>query len=210
MGSAVLWARGRRSGRLPRGFWRLWTVVAAARAAQFVEPFLPVLLAVQLRAGPGAIAAVLLVQQAAAVLGFGALGPLSTRLGVAGGLRLGLVAAAGALSVRLPVDRSRGGGGPGQRPAGMARSARRPFWLVIVAVAPATALMFQAFSGLAVALPESQYRTVVLVNAVVLVLGQGLTGALVRRVPAAVALAGATLLLGAGIAGQAVLPFAGR
>ncbi len=84
---------------LPAGFWRVLTVVGAARAAQFVEPFLPLLLLGALGAAPAVAAAVLLAQQAAAVAGFLVVGWLTNRLGVAVTLRLGLVTAAGAAGV---------------------------------------------------------------------------------------------------------------
>lgn len=41
---------------LPATFWRGWTVMALGRLAQFVEPFLPVLLLAQLGADPTAAA----------------------------------------------------------------------------------------------------------------------------------------------------------
>jgi hypothetical protein len=290
-------------------------VVAVGRAAQFVEPFLPVLLVDNLQAQPASVSTVLLLQQAAAVAGFLLLGRLSVRVGVAavtttglavgaaatgvlavadsmawviagaaafalaaalwrasafalvplalksnptgtnssrssdradattvraraagmivlasnvgamlsaavgavGGrvrvmfaVQAGMTALAAALSLRLRNwERTAATTGGSDAPPGSARSGRGAFWLVIAAVAPATALMFQAFSGLAVALPESQYRMMVLINAAVLVLGQGLTGWLVRRVPAAVALAAATVALGLGVSAQAALPYAG-
>ncbi|HEX2064659.1 MAG TPA: hypothetical protein VHE80_09590, partial [Acidimicrobiales bacterium] len=70
-------------GRLPRAFWRAWLVVAVSRSAQFVEPFLPLLLLGGLAATPATLAAVLLAQQSAAVVGFVGLGPLTARFGVA-------------------------------------------------------------------------------------------------------------------------------
>lgn len=65
---------------------------------------------------------------------------------------------------------------------------------------PATALMFQAFSGLALLLEDTEYRAMVLVNAVVLVCGQPAVMALARRMSAGLLLALATAGLAVGMA----------
>jgi hypothetical protein len=285
-------------------------VVAAARSAQFVEPFLPLLLLVALDAGPTTVAAVLLGQQSAAVAGFVALGLVSSRWRVLALLRLGLVGSAagcaalavapgvwvaalgavafgfsaalwrGAAQAMLPLSLTEGAGTeagvrgsdagatrsrafglvvvasnagallsaaagaaglpiramfviqavalgagllltvrvPPPRvvrppstllPVGGGKPARRAmvrFWLMALAIAPATAVMFQAFSGLALALTPTQYRTMVVVNAATLVLGQPVISWVTRRVSAAAALAGATAVMGAGMAVQIRLP----
>lgn len=288
-------------------FWRTWVVVVTTRSAQFVEPFLPVLLLAVLSASPGTTAAVLLVQQAAATLGYLSTGRLVGLIGHHSALRIGLAvsaaaaavlatanqagtvavaaatygagsslwktvtlslvpvalgseaaashparlrsrafglivlasnagavlsAAAGAagvpvrlllatqavsttagllLTVRLP--RVTAGGPPTRATASPAtaphvRGGRWALVTLVLAVAPSTALMFQAFSALAVALPADRYRVMVLVNAVVLVVGQPLVAWFIRRVSSASALGISTLVLGTGIAAQAMWPAA--
>jgi hypothetical protein len=302
-------------GRLPRAFWRAWLVVAVSRSAQFVEPFLPLLLLRGLAATPATLAAVLLAQQSAAVVGFVGLGPLADRFGVATTMRIGLagamvtagvmaavpetlavgtaavgygaasalwrgaaqalvplslaaadsprdapsstsgesavrarafgllvlasnagslasaaVGAAGApvramiaaqaaatgvgllLSTTLPrapgADATVAQPGMTVRAASAVRRERLAFWLVVAAVVPATALMFQAFSGLAVVFSVAQYRWMVLVNAAVLVLAQPAVAWILRRVSAVNALAVAGAGLGVGMALQARYPHA--
>lgn len=283
---------------LPAAFWRGWAVMALGRLAQFVEPFLPVLLLTQLDAGPAAAAAVLLAGQLAATAGAAVAGAVMDRWGRRRILRMGLVAAGvscGALAVapHLGIAAAaavvygiasaswRGAAGAGV-PAVLAgagvpastrtvafglliwasnlgavvsatvgaagapvrvliaaqgvllvltavlarilpsedtgsretddhpepgvltpRLARVPdpgLWLLALAVAPATALMFQAFSGLAILLSPADYRLMVLVNALVLVAGQPLVAWVARRVPAGPLLAVAGLGLAAGLA----------
>jgi hypothetical protein len=302
----------RSAGRLPRAFWQAWLVVAVSRSAQFVEPFLPLLLLRGLDATPSTLAAVLLAQQGAAVVGFVGLGPLAARFGVAATMRVGFAGAMvtagvmaavpqvvavamaafgygaasalwrgaaqglvplslstvdsppdaasgarGASAVRARafgllvlasnvgalVSAAVGAAGAPVRPMIAAQAAavgvglllsttlRRPaaevaaarpgmtvrapsavrrerlaFWLVVVAVVPATALMFQAFSGLAVVFSAAQYRSMVLVNAAVLVFAQPAVGWVLRRVSAAGALAVACAGLGVGMAVQARYP----
>lgn len=291
---------------LPGAFWRGWTVMAMGRLAQFVEPFLPVLLLVQFGAGATAAAGVLLAAQLASTAGSAAAGaamdrwgrrrvlrvglsaagvscgalalaphlgvaavaavvygvastswrgaagavvpavlagsgvPASTRtvafglliwasnLGAVASASVGatgapvhlLIAAQGGLLVLtavlariLPDDNTHRGdhggtGDDGRDPATVTpRPARVPdagLWLLALAVAPATALMFQAFSGLAILLPPADYRLMVLVNALVLVAGQPLVAWTARRVPAGPLLAVAGLGLAAGLALHAV------
>lgn len=78
---------------LPGAFWRGWAVLALGRLAQFVEPFLPVLLLAQLGAGATAAAGVLLAAQLAATAGSAAAGAVMDRWGRRRVLRLGLAAA---------------------------------------------------------------------------------------------------------------------
>jgi hypothetical protein len=299
-------------GNLPRAFWQGWLVVAVSRSAQFIEPFLPLLLLRGLDATPGTLAAVLLAQQSAAVMGYVGLGPLASRIGVGAAMRVGLAGAmvaggvmaavpdivavataafgygaasalwrgaaqalvplslsmadsppdgasgaAGAAAVRArafgllvlasnmgalasaavgaagapvrvmisaqaaamgiglllsttlrrPVaDTAVGHAGMTVRTVSAVRRERLVFWLFVAAVAPATALMFQAFSGLAVVFSGGQYRSMVLVNAAVLVLAQPAVGWVLRRVSAAGALAVACAGLGVGMAFQARHP----
>ena len=78
-------------------------------------------------------------------------------------------------------------------------------WLLGLAYAPFTIVMFQAFAGLAEVFEESDYRLMVLVNAVTLVASPLVLWRAVARVPGAVALCAAGALQGAGIAGAALL-----
>ncbi|HXV94024.1 MAG TPA: hypothetical protein VD813_12040, partial [Pseudonocardia sp.] len=110
-----------------------------------------------------------------------------------------LVAAALAGIVRGP----RPDPGLGAAPGAAGNGTRRPdpgLRVLAAAVAPATALVFQAFSGLALLLDDSAYRAMVLVNALVLVAAQPVVMALARRVRAGPLLATATGVLGAGMA----------
>ncbi len=284
---------------LPRAFWRMLSVVGLGRLAQFVEPFLPVLLLVDLAAPAPAVAGVLLATQLAATAGVAIAGVATDRFGARPVLHVGLtlssVAAAGlalaptlasaavaamvygvaaaswraaaqtlvpaalthantsarvrASAFGLLVWASNLGAvasatvgalgapvhtmiaaqaatlaatallarvlppGYPQRDAsdagGRTPMVLRPrlqhvpdagLWLVALAVAPATMLMFQAFSGLAVLLTPADYRLIVLLNAVVLVTGQPLVAAATRRIPAGIALAGAGVALALGLA----------
>lgn len=284
---------------LPRAFWRGWSVVAVGRLAQFVEPFLPVLLLLELDASTQAVAAVLLAAQLSATAGVAVAGAATDRLGARRVLRLGLalatLAAAGlAAAPGLPaaaaaamvygvaaaswraaaqalvpaaladaassqarasafgllvwasnlgavISAAVGAAGAPVRamiaaqavmllaaallarilpaagpstPERLAPAAGVPMvlrarvrhvpdaglWLVALAVAPATMLMFQAFSGLAVLLAPADYRLMVLANAVVLVAGQPIVAAAIRRIPAGIALAVAGVALALGLA----------
>ena len=82
------------------------------------------------------------------------------------------------------------------------RSQRGLLWLSLAFV-PATMLMFQAFSGLAVLLPPEDYRTMVLVNAVVLVAAQPLLDPVVQRVGVTAVVAGGIGAMAVGMAAQA-------
>ena len=64
------------------------------RSAQFVEPFLPVLLLVELRATSELVAGVLVAAQLAATVGVAAAGPLMDRWGPVRVLRVALVGSA--------------------------------------------------------------------------------------------------------------------
>jgi MFS family permease len=79
---------------LPGTFWRGWLVVVLARSAQFVEPFLPVLLLVELRATSELVAGVLVAAQLAATVGVAAAGPLMDRWGPVRVLRVALAGSA--------------------------------------------------------------------------------------------------------------------
>ena len=79
---------------LPGTFWRGWLVVVLGRSAQFVEPFLPVLLLVELRATSELVAGVLVAAQLAATVGVAAAGPLLDRWGPVRVLRVALVGSA--------------------------------------------------------------------------------------------------------------------
>jgi hypothetical protein len=271
---------------------RVLGVAALARAGQFVEAFLAVLVADRAGAGAAVVGIVLLLQQAGATAGSAIAGPAVDRLGARLVATCGLVtaalsvlvlaateqvpallAAAGAYGLAssgwrlaLQAALARGvatgtaasGNGaadrraqaygalvwvsnagallsgvlavagvpiraafaaqaillaaaavaaallPGGRRAGVQSVRRRPvdpkLWVVAAAFAPATLVMFQAFSGLAVALEADAYRRMVVVNAAVLVLGQPVVRVLARRLPAGALLAGSALILGVGIA----------
>jgi MFS family permease len=89
------------------------------------------------------------------------------------------------------------------------RSGERPrvdrnLIVVALACAPATFVMFQAFSGLAVVYDEGPYRAMVFINAGVLVFGQPVVRRMADRVGAGNLLAGATLMLGAGVGSAAL------
>ena len=79
------------------------------------------------------------------------------------------------------------------------------FWLLALGYAPFTMVMFQAFSGLAQVFEESDYRRMVLVNAVTLVVLSPLLWRFVAQVEGALAIAVAGALQGAGIAAAAIL-----
>ena len=79
------------------------------------------------------------------------------------------------------------------------------FWLLALGYAPFTMVMFQAFSGLAQVFEESEYRRMVLVNAVTLVVLSPLLWRFVAQVEGALAIALAGALQGAGIAAAAIL-----
>lgn len=304
----------KRGGRpLPTVFWRAWWVVLVARAAQFVEAFLPLLLLQGIGASAGGTAVVLVVQQLASTLTYWGEGRLVRRFGLTGVIRWGLLGSAVAVaglatahsvatgavaaavygassgawrsavqaavpsvlataqtdpdtgdaaddaSVRsrafgaifwaanlgaiasaaaaawgvplralfavqalttsaafllswlLPSSVGRAGSLPhvpdSQAPtAADAHRARRNTRLLMLAFVPATVLMFQAFGGLAVAMPPDAYRQMVLVNAVVLVLAQPLTLPLLKWAGATAATVGGIVAMAVGIAAQALWP----
>ena len=79
----------------------------------------------------------------------------------------------------------------------------------MIAFVPSTMVMFQAFGGLAVAMPaDACPDEMVLVNATVLVLGQPLMTPVFRRFGAAPTTVVAILAMSVGIASQAVWPYA--
>lgn len=301
---------------LPPAFRRVWIVVLTARAAQFVEALLPLLLLQSIGTNPAITAAVLVAQQLGATLAYAAVGGMVRRMGLIAVLRWGLLGSAASVAalaiaqsappaaaaaslfgatsgawraaVQALVPRTLTGphstrvsdasaqenddsvlrarafgaifwaanaGAIASAAAGAAglplrglftaqaattaaaflisfvlptnadqlgppavtpqsqqptpadlRHARRASRSLIAAFLPATVIMFQAFSGLAVAMPAGAYRQMVLVNAVVLVLGQPLTALLLRNVGATTATVTAVLAMAAGIAAQAVWP----
>ena len=106
--------------------------------------------------------------------------------------------AAGLLPRTHPAARSGDGGSPGFRevPAHM--------WVLAIAYAPLTMVMFQAFSGLAQIFDDTDYRTMVLVNAVVLVAFPPLLWSVATRVDGVHAIAAAGTVQGVGIAAAAI------
>lgn len=87
-----------------------------------------------------------------------------------------------------------------------ARRARRRVRYLVLAFVPATMLMFQAFSGLAVLMPSDEYRQMVLVNAAVLVFAQPIVTPLLRLLGTAGATIAAVAAMAVGISAQAVWP----
>ena len=87
-----------------------------------------------------------------------------------------------------------------------ARRARRRVRYLVLAFIPATMLMFQAFSGLAVLMPTEGYRQMVLVNAAVLVFAQPVVTPLLRLLGTAGATIAAVAAMAVGISAQAVWP----
>ena len=81
----------------------------------------------------------------------------------------------------------------------------RAMWLLAFAYAPLTAVMFQAFAGLAVVFEDADYRLMVLTNAATLVLFPLVLWRVVTRLDGLLALVGAALLQGVGIAAAAIL-----
>jgi hypothetical protein len=77
-------------------------------------------------------------------------------------------------------------------------------WLLAIAYAPMTMVMFQAFAGLAEIFDEPEYRTMVLVNALVLVAFPPALWALAPRVDGVRAIAAAAAAQGAGMAVAAI------
>lgn len=293
-------------------------MVLTARAAQFVEAFLPLLLLQSIGVSTGVTAVVLVAQQVSSTLANAAAGWLVRRLGLIGVVRWGLLGSALAVAILAIADSAlvaaagaavfgatsgawrtavqamvpttltapesvEGGGGAasrGEEPDAVLRSrafgaifwaanagaimsagagaaglplrslfaaqaistvaafvlswtipqhidqvhslavapdtqrptradvkrARRETWVLIVAFVPATMLMFQAFGGLAVVMPDDAYRQMVLVNAVVLVVGQPLTVPLLRVLGATTATVAAIVAMAVGIAAQAPWP----
>ena len=106
--------------------------------------------------------------------------------------------AAGLLPRAHPAARTGDSVSPGFRdvPAHM--------WLLAIAYAPLTMVMFQAFSGLAQIFDEREYRTMILVNAVVLVVFPPLLWSIAARVDGVHALAAAGTVQGVGIAAAAI------
>lgn len=300
---------------LPSTFWRAGSVVLVARAAQFVEAFLPLLFLQSLGAGPGATAVVLVAQQAASTAAYAVEGRLVRRLGLTRVLRWGLAGSAVAVGMLAQAESTLVGGiaaatfgatsgawraavqamvpailiadtpaadaapaldGGGsdlrsraygalflvanvgaiasaaagaaglplralftiqagttagaflltwilprglgavdslprvpeskQPTAADVRRARRQTRLMMVAFVPATMLMFQAFGGLAVSMPAGDYRVMVLVNAVTLVVAQPFITPLLRVLGASVASIAAIIAMAVGIAAQTFWP----
>lgn len=108
----------------------------------------------------------------------------------AAALALAALAAAGMLPKHRP--------GP-IRPAGF-RSVPRAVWLLALAYAPFTMVMFQAFAGLAEVFADEEYRRMVLVNATTLVVFPLLLWRVVSALEGVTALCVAGALQGAGIA----------
>jgi hypothetical protein len=108
-----------------------------------------------------------------------------------------LVAAA-LLPRRHPAARTGDSASPGFRdvPAHM--------WVLAIAYAPLTMVMFQAFSGLAQIFDDGDYRTMILVNAVVLVVFPPLLWSIAARVDGVHAIAAAGTVQGVGIAAAAI------
>lgn len=95
-----------------------------------------------------------------------------------------------------------------QRPtAADTRHSRRDARLLLLAFVPATMLMFQAFGGLAVAMPPEAYRLMVLVNAITLVLAQPLSAPVLRLFGATAVSIAAITAMAVGIAAQTFWPW---
>lgn len=77
-------------------------------------------------------------------------------------------------------------------------------WLLAIAYAPLTMVMFQAFSGLAQIFDESDYRTMILINAVVLVTFPPLLWSIATNVNVLHAIVTAGTVQGVGIAAAAI------
>ena len=104
-------------------------------------------------------------------------------------------------SATLPVTPAR------KRPtAAEALRARRQVRYLVLAFIPATMLMFQVFSGLAVLMPTEDYRQMVLLNAAVLVFAQPVVTPTLRLLGTAGATIGAVAAMAVGISAQAVWP----
>lgn len=124
-------------------------------------------------------------------------------LSLAVGIQASMMAAAALVAAGLlprahPAARTGAGGSPGFRdvPAHM--------WVLAIAYAPLTMVMFQAFSGLAQIFDDGDYRTMILVNAVVLVVFPPLLWSIAARVDGVHAIAVAGTVQGVGIAAAAI------
>lgn len=106
------------------------------------------------------------------------------------------LAAAGLLPRTHTPAQAGGGGGFRDVPAHM--------WAIAIAYAPLTMVMFQAFSGLAQIFDDSDYRTMILVNALVLVVFPPLLWSIAARVDALHAIVMAATVQGVGIAAAAL------
>lgn len=137
------------------------------------------------------------------------LGALASAGALAAGLGLRVAAAAQALMMSVaalvaaallprPHPAARTGGGPRFRdvPAHM--------WVLAIAYAPLTMVMFQAFSGLAQIFDDGDYRTMILVNALVLVVFPPLLWSIAAHVDGVHAIVTAGTVQGAGIAAAAI------
>jgi hypothetical protein len=109
--------------------------------------------------------------------------------------------AVAALAAAASLPRSTPGGGLAAR--GL-RDVPLRMWLLAMAFAPLTMVMFQAFAGLAEIFDPREYRAMVLVNASVLVAFPPALWALAERVDGLHAIAAAAVAQGAGMAVAAI------
>lgn len=124
------------------------------------------------------------------------------------GLRIAVAAqalftAAAALAAALLLPRRREGERNGVGGSGF-REVPAYVWLLAIAYAPLTMVMFQAFAGLAQIFEESDYRTMVFVNALVLVAFPPVLWSVTSRMNGLTALTIAGTVLGIGIAAAAL------
>lgn len=131
---------------------------------------------------------------------------LDARLAV--GLQALAMGAAAALALLLLAPRvepapAADRGRVGQRRAGLS-AVPRELWILALAYAPFTMVMFQAFAGLAEIFESADYRLMVLVNALTLVTFPPLLGTIVARADGIVALTVAGSVQGAGVAAAAI------
>jgi hypothetical protein len=108
------------------------------------------------------------------------------------------LAAAGLLPHAHAAARMGGSGGRGFRDVPI------HMWLLAIAYAPLTMVMFQAFSGLAQIFDDGDYRTMILVNAVVLVAFPPLLWSIAANVNVLHAIVTAGTVQGVGIAAAAI------
>ncbi len=129
---------------------------------------------------------------------------LDARLAV--GLQALTMGAAAVLALMLLAPRIAAGGAlpAPPRPGLGLREVPREVWVLAIAYAPFTMVMFQAFAGLAEIFPGADYRLMVLVNAITLVAFPPLLWSLVTRADGVVALTVAGAAQGAGVAAAAL------